>query len=94
MQRDDLIWLPEIEDKIGSKHQVECHEVEEVFLNDPVFFRGPKGHRPGENVYYALGQTDAGRYLYVIYIKKRDGRGLILSARDMTDSERRRFARS
>lgn len=42
---------------------------------------------------YAMGQTVEGRYLFVIYIKKLDGRALILSARDMTARERRRFGR-
>ena len=47
------------------------------------------GHRRGENVYAALGQTEAGRYLIVFFIHKPDYR--ILTARDMTDAERRRY---
>jgi len=90
---DDFIWIPAIEDKIWNKHRVEPEEVEEVFENRPRIFRGPKGHYPGEDIYYALGQTDEGRYLFVVYIKKQDGQALILSARDMTAKERRRFGR-
>jgi hypothetical protein len=93
MQSDDLIWLTDIVDKIRREHQVEPYEVEEVFAGQPRIFRGPKGHYPREDVYYALGSTDAGRYLFIVYIKKRDGRALILSARDMTAKERRRFGR-
>ena len=92
-QPDDFIWIPAIADKIWSKHRVEPEEVENLFENRPRIFRGPKGHYAGEDVYYALGQTDEDRYLFVVYIKKRDGRALILSARDMTTKERRRFGR-
>lgn len=91
MKPEDLIWLPDIVDKLIDKHQVEPEEVEEVFTQRPRVFRGPKGHYPGEDVYYALGHTEAGRHLFVVFIRKKDGRGLILSARDMTAKERRRF---
>ena len=50
-----------------------------------------KGHRRGENVYAALSQTEAGRYLVVFFIHKPDHRILILTARDMTVVERRRY---
>jgi uncharacterized DUF497 family protein len=92
-QHDDFIWIPAIVDKIWYKHRVEPEEVEEIFDNRPHIFRGPKGHYSGENVYYALGQTDEGRYLFVVYIKKQSGQVLALSARDMTAKERRRFGR-
>jgi hypothetical protein len=38
-----------------------------------------KGHRRGENVYAASGQTEAGRYLTVFFVHKQGGRALILS---------------
>jgi len=93
MNPENLIWLPAIVEKLAEKHQVEPHEVEEIFAETPRIFRGPKGHYPHENVYYALGQTDGGRYLFVVFIRKIDGRILILSARDMTDRERRQVRR-
>ena len=93
MKPEDLIWLPDIVDKLIEKHQVEPEEIEEVFAEHHRVFRGPKGHYPGEDIYYALGQTEAGRYLFIVFIRKKDGRGLILSARDMTTKERRRFGR-
>jgi len=92
-QPDDFLWIPAIATKIWDKHRVEPEEVEEVFENRPRIFCGPKGHRVGEDVYYALGRTGEGRYLFVVYIKKRDGRALILSARDMTAKERQRFGK-
>ena len=52
-----------------------------------------KGERKGENVYEALGQTDAGRHLVVLFICKKGGNALILSARDMALKERRLYAK-
>jgi uncharacterized DUF497 family protein len=83
-----IVWLPEIIEKLEVKHHVICEEVEEIFRCNPVYRRGPKGKRRGENLYYAYGQTEAGRYLFVVFIYKPEYKALILSARDMTDKER------
>jgi uncharacterized DUF497 family protein len=88
-----LIWLEELVDKIAQKHAVKPEEVREVFDNRPRFRFVEKGHRLGENVFSALGQTDAGRYLIVFFIQKKAGQALILSARDMTASERRLYGK-
>ncbi len=40
-----------------------------------------------------LGRSDAGRYLAVFFIYTKDQRALILSARDMSDAERKRYER-
>ncbi len=37
------------------------------------------------------GQTEGGRYLIVFFVYKRDKSALILSAREMTQGERRRY---
>jgi len=42
-------------------------------------------------VYAALGPTYGGRYLIIFFVYKRGGRALIISARDMTESERRLY---
>jgi len=84
-----IVWLPEVIEKLETKHGVTFEEVEEVFQFDPIYRRGPRGKRHGENLYYAYGQTQTGRYLFVVFIYKRNRRALILSARDMTDKERR-----
>ncbi len=59
----------------------------------PYFFFAEKGHRKGENVYGAFGQSDAGRHLVVYFIYKADSSALILSARDMARKDRRRYER-
>jgi uncharacterized protein len=88
-----LTWLEDVVEKLLQKHQVQQQEVKEVLSNLPRFFFVEKGHRRGENVYAALGQTDAGRCLIVFFVRTKDGRALILSARDMTDAERTRYER-
>jgi len=59
--------------------------------NQPYFRFVEKGHHSGENVYAAMGQTNSGRYLIVFFVYKKDRRALILSARDMTHAERKRY---
>jgi uncharacterized protein len=88
-----FIWLRDIVQKLLRKHAVAQEEVVEVFGNRPRFRFVEKGHRSGENVYAALGRTDAGRYLIAFFVRKKDGRALIVSARDMTNAERRRYGK-
>ena len=52
-----------------------------------------KGRIAGEDLYMALGQTDAGRYLSVFFIRKEGRLALIISARDMDTKERKRYGR-
>ena len=91
MKIREIIWLEDIVEKLEKKHSVRQNEVIEVLENKPKFRFVEKGHRKGKNVYTALGQTYEGRYLIVFFVYKRNGRALIISARDMTKSERRRF---
>ena len=88
-----FIWLEEIVEKLEVKHQVVSEEVEQVFSNQPRVKRMNKGHYRGEDVYRALGQTDAGRYLTVFFVHKLTHEALILSARDMDEKERKSYAR-
>ena len=71
MEIYEIIWLDEIVEKIESKHGVDVQEVEEVLLQNPEFRRGQRGRRIGEDLYYALGQSNAGRYLFIVFIRKR-----------------------
>ena len=91
MKITGIIWLEEIVEKLARKHAVEQSEVAEVLANSPRFRFIEKGHRRNENVYAAYGQTDAGRYLVAFFICKPNHHALILSARGMTDSERKRY---
>lgn len=93
MNISDLIWLPEILDKLGYKHNVRLEEVEEIFENRPKFRFSQSGDTEGEDVYLAHGRTDAGRYLVVAFIYKQTHEALVLSARDMANKERRWYGR-
>ncbi len=86
-----IIWLDSVVEKIDHKHGVSRDEVRQVVEGDALFRFVENGHRRSENVYAALGQTEAGRYLIVFFIYKPDYRILILSARDMTGAERKRY---
>ena len=93
MRIENLIWLDSIIDKLAFKHQVETSEVVEVFERRPKFRFVQRGDRKGENVYLALGKSEAGRYLAVIFIQKKNNDALILSARDMAKKERKQYER-
>lgn len=93
MKIEGVIWLRDIVDKLAFKHKVETNEVEEVLNGKPKFYFVEKGERKGEDVYMALGQTDAGRYLSVLFIYKTTKEALILSARDMARKERSQYAK-
>ena len=93
MQIDEIIWQQQFVEKLAIKHGVEKTEVEEVLSNRPRFRFVSKGNRSGEDVYSAMGQTDAGRYLIVFFIRKSNRRVLIISARDITRTERRNYGR-
>lgn len=76
-----------------SNLQVETYEVEELLGGKPKIRFVEKGERKGENVYMALGQTEGGRYLTVLFIYKQTKEALVLSARDMVSRERKMYGR-
>jgi uncharacterized DUF497 family protein len=69
-------------------HRVTDWECEEIFLNEPLVVRSDTGHSRTEVRYYALGQTNRGRRLYIAFaIRNRLIRPI--SARDMDVAERK-----
>lgn len=93
MRLNEVIWKDYYVDKIEVKHRVFTDEVEEVLFDKPHVRRVQRGHVKGEDLYAAYGQTDAGRYLIVFFIRKERTAALPISARDMTDSEERYYDR-
>lgn len=89
MKVSGIIWLREIVEKLIVKHRVTQDEVREVLRGSSHFRFVEKGHRRGENVYSAMGQTEAGRYLIVFFVRKKSQQALIVSARDMTGGEKK-----
>jgi uncharacterized DUF497 family protein len=94
MKITGTIWLDSVIEKIEAKHGVSREEVCQVIQGQALFRFVESGHRRGEHVYAALGQTEAGRYLTVFFIHKLDQRILIVTARDMSLAERRRYEKS
>jgi len=90
---EDIIWLDRIVEKLAWKHNVLPSEVEEVFSGSCRVFRKEKGKIEGEHLYNALGRTESGRYLSVFFIGKLGNKALIVTARGMNRSERRRYAK-
>ncbi len=93
MKITGFIWLEDVIEKIEIKHDVWPGEVEEVFAGKPKIRKMNRGHFRGEDVYRALGRTDAGRYLVVFFIHKLSYEALVLSARDMDKKERKSYAK-
>ncbi|HZF40838.1 MAG TPA: BrnT family toxin [Blastocatellia bacterium] len=91
MKITGVIWLRSVVDKLAWKHNVMTDEVEEVFNGSPRYRFIEKGDVKGEDLYTALGQTEAGRYLIVYFVRKSSGEALIISAREMTKNERKRY---
>ncbi len=81
-----LLWDEDRLDHI-AEHSVEREEVEEACWGPYLILRG-KGDR-----YQLLGRTLGGRYLFVVLAHKGGGTFKVVTARDMSQSERRRFRR-
>ena len=92
MQIEFIVCPEYIEEKLETKHNVTCREARHIFFNQPRFRFAEKGHTEGEDVYAAFGQTLGGRYLSVFFIYKPPTKtAIIISARDMSDKERRAY---
>jgi uncharacterized DUF497 family protein len=78
-------------EKLVKKHNIQQDEVHEVFGGNPKFRFVEKGFYPNEKIYAALGRSKAGRFLILFFIFKKNMHALILSARDMTGTERKKY---
>jgi hypothetical protein len=93
MKIEGIIWLENVIDKLLWKHHVNTYEVEEVFNRSPRYRFLERGDVEGEDLYSAMGRTEAGRYLTVYFLHKVTGEALTISARDMTKKERRLYGK-
>jgi uncharacterized DUF497 family protein len=88
MKIHEFIWPGDRVDHI-ARHGVTSEEVEETCFGKAFVQRAKsQGRNP---VYYVLGQTAGGRYLFCVVIQFPDGKGYPITARPMTDKERRRY---
>ncbi len=79
--------------KIWDRYQVTPTECEECFFNRPLIVSSDEHHSTGEERFYALGPSDSGRLMFVVFTIR--GRLIrVISARDMSRKERRIFRSS
>lgn len=93
MRITGTIWLRDVVDKLAWKHHVTADEVEEALATTRRFRFIETGDIGGEDLYAAMGRTDAGRYLIIYFIYKATKEALIVSAREMTRKEKRTYAK-
>lgn len=74
--------------KSWLKHGVAPTECEEIFFNRPLLLLTDEKHSGTETQHYALGHTNAGRPLLVVFTL-RNNLIRVISARDMNKKERR-----
>ena len=74
----------------NAKHRVLDDESEEVFFNLPLLLGPDETHSEHEDRYHVLGQTNAGRRLFLAFTN-RGTHIRVISARDMTRKERRAY---
>jgi len=76
--------------KNWEAHNVHASECEQVFFNRPLLVFPDIRHSKRETRYYLLGQTDAGRRLFLVFTI-RATLIRVISARDMSRKERREY---
>jgi uncharacterized DUF497 family protein len=76
--------------KNWEKHRVSASECEQVFFNRPLITRLDEGHSGQEMRHLALGTTDVGRHLFIVFTTRLK-RIRVISARDMSRRERKVF---
>ncbi len=81
-------WSGGNDRKNWDRHRVTPLEAEQVFFNTPLVVGADEEHSQHENRCYALGQTDAGRELFVVFTL-RGKQVRVVSARDMSRRERK-----
>lgn len=84
---DSLEIDDHILEKLESKHGVTFDEAEQACLSDNKHVR-----RSREGLYKVFSKTLAGRYLLVVLVHLESTRWKIVTARDMTDSERKLYS--
>jgi uncharacterized DUF497 family protein len=76
--------------KIWERHEVAPGEAEQVFFNRPLVAVTDPKHSQVEPRFLALGQTDAGRRLFLVFTLRKE-RIRVISAREMNRRERREY---
>ncbi len=81
----EVLWTEDSETHIG-RHNVTPLEVEQSLYSQPRLAVPSR-----DDTMEVLGRTDASRLLFVLVTKASDGRDFVVTARDMTVTEKRTF---
>ena len=84
----ELLWDDASIEHIWERHHLRIEEVDEAFHNPKALIHTG---RYGRQVVY--GQTEGGRYLTIIVKFESRHTAWLITARDMTNSERQRYKR-
>lgn len=79
--------------KNWRRHEVTQAEAEQVFFNRPLLIADDPEHSDRERRHFALGRTDAGRQLMVVFTP-RGSLLRVISARSMSRRERNIYAKA
>jgi uncharacterized protein len=74
--------------KNWEAHRVTPSECEELFFNRPLVVADDERHSERERRFFALGQSDGGRRLFIVFTI-RGGLIRVISARDISRRERK-----
>lgn len=85
-------WDKHNKEKNWKKHKVEFRECEEVFFNLPIRIFQDLGHSLHEARFVAFGRTHENRWLMISFTL-RENKIRIISARDQSRKERRKYAK-
>ena len=80
-----LDWNEENQNHI-ARHGVAIFEIEEAILFNKPFYQ-----RSREGKYVAYAVTEEGRFLFIVFVAKGHGRIRVITARDMTEKEKRYY---
>ena len=90
-QCDGFEWDEGNRNKNWITHLVKEHEQEEVFLSRPLRFSDDVKHSQDEDRFLALGKTKANRLLFLSFTI-RGTKIRVISARDMNEKDKKRYA--
>jgi hypothetical protein len=81
----EVLWTEDSEAHIARRHVTPLEAEQALYTRPRLAVAGR------ENTTEVLGTTTAGRYLLIITTEATDGRDFIITARDMTTTEKRTF---
>lgn len=90
---DGFEWDEGNRDKNWLKHLVSSGECEEMFFNLPIVVADDVKHSELERRYFALGQTNDARLLFISFTIRMN-KIRVISARDMSRREREIYAQA